>query len=152
MISVLRLIIELIGLQMFCVYVHSFSYYTEFFILNCGDSSDHICRQRFGVRKLFLWSLSVFGVGYVGKCFCSWIQLLGSLWRVGTGDCVPNSNLPSVLGVEAPSFVPAQGDHWDLTFLSLEVFKYCSLSICDWWCVEEGREKERTGNYKQLAY
>lgn len=47
----------------------------------------------------------------------------------GAGDCVPNSILPSMLGVEAPSFVPAQGNHWDL---ALEVFKYCSLNICDW--------------------
>lgn len=76
MISVLRLI--LIVLQMFCVYVHSLNYYTEFFILNCGDSSDHIC----SLKLAEIWSqeafplipLAVFGGGYVDQCFCSWIQ------------------------------------------------------------------------------
>lgn len=76
MINVLRLILT--ELQMFCVYVHSFSYYTEFFILNYGDSSDHIFR----LTLAEIWSQEVFplipftvlGGGYVGMCFCSWIQ------------------------------------------------------------------------------
>lgn len=78
MINVLRLIIELTELQIFCVYVHSFSYYTEFFILNYGDSSDHICR----LKLAEIWSqeafpvipFTVFAGDYVGKSFCSWIQ------------------------------------------------------------------------------
>lgn len=76
MINVLRRI--LIELQIFCVYVHSFSYYTECFILNYGDSSDHICRLKLAdicSQEAFPQILfTVFGGDYVGKCFCSWIQ------------------------------------------------------------------------------
>lgn len=75
MINVLRLI--MIELRMLCVYVHSFSYYTEFSILNYGNSSDHICR----LKLAEIWSqeafplipFTVFGGGYIGKRFCSWI-------------------------------------------------------------------------------